>query len=224
MKAFAIRLEKPLTKDKAVNAAEMEAYGLASAMDVASLNAALARKWRENINDKDVSEHDVFIRWVKAELDKTGLFAGASDNMDETRPTIGDVVALSRIVAGSTEVTDEQALGMKRLYPDWKAGDPVPAGAKRNYNEGLWKCLQAHTAQAGWEPSPATGSLWARIDETHEGTEDDPAPYAPPMRIYNGKYYTQGGKTYKCTMDSGIPLPHNLAELVGLYVEAVADS
>ena len=221
MKAFAIRLEKPLTKDKAINAAEMEAYGLASAMDVASLNAALARKWRENINDKDVSEHDVFIRWVKAELDKTGLFAETSDNIDETQPTIGDVMALSRIVAESTEVTDAQALEMKRLYPDWKAGESVSVGTKRNYNEGLWKCLQAHTTQAGWEPSLATASLWERIDETHAGTEDDPIPYAPPMRIYNGQYYTQNGKTYKCTRDSGISLSHNLSELVGLYVSEV---
>lgn len=60
-----------------------------------------------------------------------------------------------------------------------------------------------------------------RVDEEHAGTKDDPIPYAPPMEIFNGKYYIQNGVKYKCTRDSGTPLSHDLKDLVGIYVETV---
>ena len=47
---------------------------------------------------------------------------------------------------------------------------------------------------------------------------DDPIAYVPPMEIFNGKYYMQGGVKYLCTRDSGTALSHDLSALVGLYV------
>lgn len=44
------------------------------------------------------------------------------------------------------------------------------------------------------------------------------APYASPMEIFNGKYYTQDNVLYLCTRDSGQALTHNLSELIDLYV------
>lgn len=58
-------------------------------------------------------------------------------------------------------------------------------------------------------------------ENNHEGTEDDPIPYTPPMELFNGKFYTQDGVKYKCTRDSGTPLSHDLKDLVGTYVETV---
>lgn len=55
----------------------------------------------------------------------------------------------------------------------------------------------------------------------HEGTQEDPIPYTPPMEIFKDKYYTQNDILYKCTRDSGIPLSHDLSALVGLYVEII---
>jgi hypothetical protein len=71
--AFPIRVGKPVSRDAAINAAEMEAYGLATAMDVASFTASLARKFREDSVDTEVLNHDEFIAWVKDELTKLGL-------------------------------------------------------------------------------------------------------------------------------------------------------
>jgi hypothetical protein len=72
-RAFPIRVAKPVKRDLAINAAEMEAYGLTTAMQVASFNASLARKSRENIDDEEVKEHDSFIEHVKEELTKLGI-------------------------------------------------------------------------------------------------------------------------------------------------------
>lgn len=52
-----------------------------------------------------------------------------------------------------------------------------------------------------------------------ERTESDPIPYAPPMEIFGGKYYTEADQLYLCTRDSGTVLSHPLSALVGLYVE-----
>ena len=41
------------------------------------------------------------------------------------------------------------------------------------------------------------------------------------MELYKDKYYTQGGVKYRCVRDSGQPVSHDLAELIGLYVERI---
>ena len=72
-RAFAVPVEKPITRALAINAAEMEAFGLRDAMAVASFNAALARKWRENPNDQECLEHDQFIEDIKDGLTAMGI-------------------------------------------------------------------------------------------------------------------------------------------------------
>ena len=71
--SYPIRVEKPLSRDSLINAAEMQAYKLTDVMSVVSFTASLARKSRENENDEEVKEHDDFIEWVKDELTKIGI-------------------------------------------------------------------------------------------------------------------------------------------------------
>ena len=54
-----------------------------------------------------------------------------------------------------------------------------------------------------------------------EGTRENPITYNTNMEIFNGKYYIQNGVVYLCNRDSGAPLYHDLANLVGLYVTVV---
>lgn len=122
-------------------------------------------------------------------------------------------------IINTFDLSDEEALKRKTLYPEWAAGISVVAGEKYRYGDNLWQVVQSHTTQAGWEPGIYTASLLKVIDEDHAGTAADPIPYTPPMEIFNGKYYTQGGTKYLCTRDSGIALSHDLSALVGLYVQ-----
>lgn len=92
---------------------------------------------------------------------------------------------------------------------------------RRSYADKLYKCLQAHTSQAGWTPD-ATPALWAVIDVTHAGTIDDPIPAALNMEYHAGKYYTEDGASYLCTRDSGVPLAYLPSQLVGQYFEVAA--
>jgi hypothetical protein len=71
--ALPIRVAKPLTRDVAINAAEMQAYRLTTPMEVASFGASMARKFRLNPDDEEVKQHDEFIEWVKSELTSIGV-------------------------------------------------------------------------------------------------------------------------------------------------------
>lgn len=115
-------------------------------------------------------------------------------------------------------VDDNTALRMLAFYPEWAAGAAYTVGYKVRRDGKLWRVVQAHTSQEGWEPENAA-SLWKQINETHSGTVDDPIPYSGNMDLTNGLYYMQDWVIYKCTRDTGNPVYHALSELVGLYVE-----
>lgn len=115
---------------------------------------------------------------------------------------------------------DSIALQAIELYPAWAAGQAYPSDYKVQYGGKLWRCVQAHTSQTGWEPEN-TPALWTEICESHSGTKDDPIPYDGNMALESGKYYTQSGKTYLCNRDTGNPVYHALADLVGIYVTEV---
>ena len=115
-------------------------------------------------------------------------------------------------------VDDNTALRMSEFYPEWAAGQAYAAGYKVQYGGKLWRCVQAHTSQAGWEPENAA-SLWEQICEAHDGTKYDPIPYDGNMALESGKYYLQDYVIYRCTRDTINPVYQPLSELVGLYVE-----
>ncbi len=116
-------------------------------------------------------------------------------------------------------VDDNTALRMREFYPTWKESVSYTSGFKVQYNGKLFRCLQEHTSQAGWEPSINTASLWEEICESHDGTLADPIPYSGNMALENGKYYMQDGVIYKCVRDTVNPVYNALADLIGLYVE-----
>ena len=113
---------------------------------------------------------------------------------------------------------DETALTGVELFPIWTIDRAYAVGDKVQRNGKLWRCIQAHTSQTGWEPENAA-SLWTEICESHAGTLDDPIPYSGNMALESGKYYMQDGKVYRCIRDTGNPVYNALSELVGLYVE-----
>lgn len=118
------------------------------------------------------------------------------------------------------EVDDQTAFRMRAFYPAWEAGGSCAVGYKVQHNGRLFRCLQAHTSQEGWEPEN-TPALWVEICETHDGTQYDPIPYAGNMALSAGLYYIQDGVTYLCSRDTVNPVYNALSDLVGLYVEAV---
>ena len=141
---------------------------------------------------------------------------------EKSRPlTTEEVTALLiKEQVNTLPVDDNTALRMLSFYPEWAEGNAYAVGYKVQKDGKLWRVLQAHTSQAGWEPENAA-SLWEQINETHAGTLEDPIPYDGNMALESGKYYMQDYVIYLCTRDTVNPVYNALSELVGLYVETV---
>ncbi len=128
--------------------------------------------------------------------------------------------------AAGEALSDQKALECKSLYWQWDEliGTEAKPGRRFLSGQGLFEVRAdagTHVFSREWPPGPNTASLYEAINEAHAGTADDPIPWGQPMELTMGLYYSEGGKTYYCTRDSGQPLAFKLAELVGLYVEEV---
>ena len=62
----------------------------------------------------------------------------------------------------SASLEDKDALKAKEFFAFWNADVTYAVNDRVRYGEDLYRCLQAHTAQAGWNPIDAP-SLWAKV-------------------------------------------------------------
>lgn len=130
------------------------------------------------------------------------------------------------IERAAASLDDADALQGVQLFPRWRAGISVEVGQRYQHGGILYKGLQAHTTQEGWEPDK-TPALWAAVAaDPQQGTLDNPIPAVRGMEYTYGLYYSDGGKVYLCKRtgeeEGGTVvlqyLPH---ELVGQYFEEV---
>lgn len=228
VKAFPVRVQKPVTREKAINAALASAYALSGAEGMASFSASMSRKYRENVNDLDVKEHDAFVSWLKEELSKIGFGGPSTPHVDDSEPTLSEVFGLLKSKIQSFGLGEKEAVAFKRFYPMWTDGINVSKGDRYRVGDKLYECDQEHHTQDNWKPGQGAHSIWHEVTDSHDGTADDPIPYNeehdtmfPGMILEVGKYYRQDGVTYRCTTNSVIALVQDLSALVGLYVERV---
>ena len=172
------------------------------------------KKW-EYVEPAPLTDEEIAELQEQADRD-----AARAKVLERTRPLSFSEVQemLVRQQINTLTVDDNTALRMVEFYPEWSAGQAYTAGYKAQRGGKLWRCLQAHTAQTGWEPENAA-SLWTEICESHDGTKYDPIPYNGNMALQSGKYYIQNNILYLCNRSTGQPVYNALAELVGLYVE-----
>ena len=173
--------------------------------------------------DTGTTMHKPDIDMTPAEIAAMQEAAAKAETEEKRRPlTLPEVQEMMvRAQINTLSVDDATALRMVAYYPEWTAGTAYAAGDRLVYNGDLYKVLQAHTSQETWQPGTGTESLYTRIDEQHDGSKYDPIPYSGNMALVSGKYYSQSGKTYLCSRDTGNPVYHALAELVGIYVTEV---
>lgn len=101
-------------------------------------------------------------------------------------------------------LTDKQAATYKLIYPQWSGnGVAYAVGDRRQYDGSLYKCLTAHTSQAGWTPTAAT-SLWTKVLVPDPGTIpewEQPESTNPYMA---GDKVTHSGKTWISDIDNNV--------------------
>ena len=99
---------------------------------------------------------------------------------------------------------DEQAESVTILFPVWEVDTAYAVGDRRQYDELLYRCVQAHTSQADWTP-PQVPALWVR-------TSTDPFPeWIQPTGAHDA--YNKGdkvshlGKHWESDIDANVYEP-----------------
>ena len=110
-----------------------------------------------------------------------------------------DLVAFMR--AARLTVDDETALTGKELYPVWSSGISVSVNDRYQYNNKLYKCVQAHTTQADWTPDK-TPALWVEVslDEFPEWKQ----PAGAHDAYAKGDKVKHNGKKWESTADANV--------------------
>lgn len=140
-----------------------------------------------------------------AELEKQARLESIEER---SRPmTVEEVTAmLIPMQINALNVDDNTALRMVEFYPEWATDTAYSAGYKVQYGGTLYKCLQAHTAQADWTPDAAP-SLWAKVlipdpDVIPEWEQPDSTnPYM------TGDKVTHNSKTWVSDIDNNVWTP-----------------
>lgn len=109
------------------------------------------------------------------------------------------------IEQAAESLTDETALASPELFPEWSAGESYAMGQRVRRNGVLYKTLQAHTAQAGWEPAAAP-SLFAKVLIPDPEAETLPAWKQPDSTnpYMTGDKVTHNEKTWECVCDYNV--------------------
>lgn len=212
----------PFSSDKIINAVIRTSY--TAEAEMALVNKFNAYQQGLDVDADVVSEYTQYLSFV-ANIKRT-----VRQDLGEDVPTVqaasltprlSDIARVMSLTANTLAISDEEALQIKSIYPQWESlvGKSVQKDEKMQYGGRLWKVLQQHTVQEQWKPGSGTESLYTEIVESAAGTLEDPIPYNNNMELVNGKYYSQDGVVYKCTRDTGIPVYNPLSALVGLYVE-----
>lgn len=123
---------------------------------------------------------------------------------DSALKTMGAMLTQAKI--NSVANTDEQALEVQSLYPEWDAlaeGTTLKVGDRVNYLGLLYNVLQEHQKQATWNPVDAP-SLFAQVlipDPSVIPEWVQPSSTNPYMK---GDKVTHNGSTWESLVDNNV--------------------
>lgn len=149
-----------------------------------------------------------------ATADAAGAVQTANAAMEAAQSAGTDpaVEAFARIaiVPMAATMTDEQAISVSTLWPEWSA-DSVSYKVDDvvQHADHLWRCEQAHTSQESWTPDAAP-SLWSQIDIAGDGVD----VWTQPTGAHNAynvgdrvHYPTASDPIYVSTIDGNVWSP-----------------
>ena len=116
---------------------------------------------------------------------------------EEALPNVLGLLLRSAVADG--KLTDEELLSVQPALEGrvWQTGLSVQIGDVYSYAGFLWRCIQAHTTQTGWEPDKVP-ALWRKVEIIHEDTKriwQAGVDYALGDSIF---YPDENGTEYAC--------------------------
>ena len=113
------------------------------------------------------------MRDASAKADEAKAAADEAKDAAAQAGTDPSVMAFARmaVLPMAATMTDEQALSVSTLWPEWSAASvEYKVDDVVRHADHLWRCEQAHTSQESWTPD-AAASLWSQIDIAGDGVD-----------------------------------------------------
>lgn len=107
------------------------------------------------------------------------------------------------LLAENGEIDDITASEQSELFESWQPDIAYSVGQLRRYGDTLYRCVQAHTSQAGWEP-PEAASLWAVTSDPAEEWPAWSAPLGAHDAYVLGAKVSHNGKHWVSTVDNNV--------------------
>lgn len=115
-----------------------------------------------------------------------------------------DAAAIAFVVlAESGQIDDVTASEQAALFAEWTPNIAYTVGQLRQYNGALYRCVQAHTSQTGWEPD-VTASLWAVTSDPAEEWPDWSQPLGSHDAYSAGDKVTHNEKHWISSVDGNV--------------------
>ena len=158
-----------------------------------------AKRW-EYVEPAPLTDEEIAELQEQADRD-----AARAKVLEQTRPLSFSEVQemLVRQQINTIAVDDNTALRMVEFYPAWAAGVDYATGYKVQHGGRLWRCLQAHTGQTGWEPENAP-SLWAKVLIPDENIIPEWEQPDSTNAYSKGDKVTHNGKTWVSDVENNV--------------------
>ena len=113
-----------------------------------------------------------------------------------------------RIEESSASLPDSDAWNTPELFPWWKAGISAATDERYCYNDKLYKVVQSHTTQEGWEPDK-TPALWTEVAKPGEIPVWKQPTGAQDAYMTGDKVHYPGAEdpVYVSTVDNNVWVP-----------------
>ena len=105
--------------------------------------------------------------------------------------------------AAGAVLTDDQAVEAAAIYPVWAQQTEYDENSRVRYAGNLYKCLLAHTSQAGWTPDAAP-SLWGRINDPAQEWPQWRQPLGSTDAYTKGAKVSHNGKRWTSDVDANV--------------------
>ena len=116
---------------------------------------------------------------------------------------------LRKLLEAQTDaMPDEKIAAFPAFVEKWEPGKEYTAGKRLSHKELVYKTLQTHTSQEGWEPDAAP-SLFAKvlIPTDEEGQQTSIPEWEQPDSTnpyHAGDRVTHNGKTWESLIDGNV--------------------
>jgi hypothetical protein len=126
-------------------------------------------------------------------VDKTPALNSAKEASEIAFVTLAEAGSIDAVTAGEH----------KEIFSAWKPDVAYVIGQYRNHGDNLYRCIQAHTSQIGWEPDVAV-SLWTLAADPAEEWPEWSQPVGAHDAYAANAQVSHNGTHWISTVDANV--------------------